>query len=52
MMTFMLPDPPERCGCGRVDFLRLGVERDGHVVWYFMCRECHALVPVSALLNV
>jgi len=50
MMSFSLPDPPERCECGHDEFLRLGVETDGHMEWYFMCRECRALVLVSALL--
>lgn len=52
MTSFTLPDPPERCGCGHADFLRLGIEAEGNVTWYFMCRECNALVPVSTLLNV
>lgn len=51
MMTYILPDPPSRCRCGHSEFLRLGIETDGHMAWYFMCRECMTLVPVSTLLH-
>lgn len=48
--SFNLPDPPQSCECGADKYLRVGVTVGSSVKWYFCCRSCGRLIPVSDLL--